>query len=145
MNRYPKEALVWRPRITRSDATQRRPWEDLTDLRDVSEETFLINLPGDASKIANEPSLRCLWDVVWGVSKMHLRCTHAGWVSLPWHVSKNKWHEIKKRYFEVNDLTKNWSIFFYLIYILKKNDPLNYWIYGMLGNREIFTFSNKIS
>ena len=32
-----------------------------------------------SQRFANQPSLRCLWDVAWDVSKMHLRCLHAGW------------------------------------------------------------------
>ena len=44
------------------DATQRRLWENLRDLRDVSEETSLINLQGDVSEICKsalfEMSLR---------------------------------------------------------------------------------------
>ena len=51
MNRQLKNALVWRPRITVSDATQRRLWENLIDLRDVSQEASLINLLGDISEI----------------------------------------------------------------------------------------------
>ena len=79
MNRWPQNALVWRPRITVSDATQRRFWENLKDLRDVSEEMPLINLLETSQRFANQPSLRCLLDAVWEASKMHLRCIHAGW------------------------------------------------------------------
>ena len=46
-----KNALVWMPRITVSDATQGRLWENLRDIRDVSEETSLINLLGDVPEI----------------------------------------------------------------------------------------------
>ena len=57
-----RNALVWSPRITVSDATQRRLWENLRDLGDVSEETSLINLPEDVSEICKlalfEMSLR---------------------------------------------------------------------------------------
>ena len=35
-----KNSSVWRPRITVSDATQKRLWENLRDLRDLSEETL---------------------------------------------------------------------------------------------------------
>ena len=55
-------ALVWRPRISLADATQRRLWENLRDLRDASEELSLINLQGDFSEICKsalfEMSLR---------------------------------------------------------------------------------------
>ena len=66
-----------------SDGTQRRPWENLRDLRDVSDETSLTNLQQDVSEICKsalfETSLRRLWDAVWDVSEMHLRCIHARW------------------------------------------------------------------
>ena len=49
-----------------ADVTQRRLWENLRDLRDVSEETSLINLQGDVSEICKsalfETSQRCVWD-----------------------------------------------------------------------------------
>ena len=37
--------------MTASDATQKRLRESLRDLRDVSDETFLLNLTGDVSEI----------------------------------------------------------------------------------------------
>ena len=46
MNIYAKDALVRRPIITFSDATQRRLLENLRDLRDVSEEISLNSLLG---------------------------------------------------------------------------------------------------
>ena len=68
-------ALVWRARITVSDATQRRLWENLRDLRDVSEKTSLINLPGDVSEICKlalfEMSLRCCTRRLKDASEMH--------------------------------------------------------------------------
>ena len=68
-----------------SDATQRRLWEKLRDLRQVSEETSLINLQRienlrKSQRFENNPSLRHLWNAAWGVSEMHLRCIHARWV-----------------------------------------------------------------
>ena len=68
-------ALVWRPRITLADATQRRLWENLRDLRDVSEETSLINLQEDVSKICKsaffEMSLRRCMRRLKDASEMH--------------------------------------------------------------------------
>ena len=68
-------ALNWRRRITVSDATQRRIWENLRDLREVSVETSLINFPGNISQICKsapfEMPLRCC--------TRRLRCIHAGW------------------------------------------------------------------
>ena len=68
-------ALVWRPRITVSDTTQRRLWENLRDLRDVSEETSLINLQGDVSEICKsalfEMSLRRCMRRLRDASEMH--------------------------------------------------------------------------
>ena len=68
-------ALVWRPRITLADATQRRLWENLRDFRDVSEETSLINLQGDVSEICKsalfETSLRRCMRRLRDASEMH--------------------------------------------------------------------------
>ena len=70
-------ALVWRPRITGSDATLRRIWENQGDLRDVSEEMSLTNLPGDVSEICKsalfEMSLRRCMRRLKNASEMH-RC-----------------------------------------------------------------------
>ena len=81
MNIYAKDALVRMPIITFSDATQRRLWENLRDLRDVSEEIYLINLLGGSWKFVNQPSLRCLWDTEWDVWDKYPICIHAGWVT----------------------------------------------------------------
>ena len=60
------------------DETQRRLWENIRDLRNVSEETFFIkNFRETSQRFANQPSLRCLWDAVRDVSDMHQRCIHA--------------------------------------------------------------------
>ena len=68
-------ALVWRPRITLADATQRRLWENLRDFRDVSEETSLINLQGDVSEICKstlfEMSLRRFMRRLRDASEIH--------------------------------------------------------------------------
>ena len=81
MNRQPKNDLVWRQRITASDATGL--WESLRDLRDVSEETSLINLPGDVSEISKsallEMSLRRCLIRLWDASEIHPGCL--GWSS----------------------------------------------------------------
>ena len=50
MNKQPKNPLIWRPRDVVSDANQRGLWENLRYLRDISEETSLINFPGDVSE-----------------------------------------------------------------------------------------------
>ena len=36
-----------------------------------------------SQRFANSHSLTCLWDTVWDVSKMHLRCIYAGWDITP--------------------------------------------------------------
>ena len=59
--------------------TQRQLWENLRNLWDVSEETSLINLPGDISEICKSALFEMFLRHVWNVSKMHLRCIHAGW------------------------------------------------------------------
>ena len=78
--------LVWRPKITVSDATQRRLWENLRDLRDVSQETSLINLPGDVSKIWKlalfEMYLRRSMRRLRNASEMH-PCSLEYWLTFP--------------------------------------------------------------
>ena len=58
-----------------ADATQRRLWENLRDLRDVSEETSLINLQEDVSEICKwalfEMSLRRCMRSLRDGSEMH--------------------------------------------------------------------------
>ena len=60
-------------------------------LRDVPEKTWEISAtsprrrlqyisPKTSPRLANQPSLRCLWDAAWDASEMHLRCIYAGWV-----------------------------------------------------------------
>ena len=70
-----KNALVWRLRNSLADATQRRLWENLRHLRDVSEETSLINLQGDVSEICKsglfEMSLRCCMSRLRDASEIH--------------------------------------------------------------------------
>ena len=70
-----KNSSVWRPRITVSDTTQRRLWENLRDLRDLSEETSLINLLRDVSEICKsalfEMSLRRCMRRLRDASEMH--------------------------------------------------------------------------
>ena len=67
--------LAWRQGITVSDATQRHLWENLRDLNDVSQETLLINLPGDISEISKsvlfEMSLRPFMRSLKDASQMH--------------------------------------------------------------------------
>ena len=59
-------------------------------LKDISEKTWEISTTSlrrrflsisreTSQKLANQYSLRCLWDPLWNVSKMHLRCIHFGW------------------------------------------------------------------
>ena len=86
-----ENALIWRPRFTVSDATQRRLWENLRDLRDVSEETSLINLPGDVSEICKsalfEMSLRRCMRRLNDAFEMHpcrLGCVTLAYLK-PWH------------------------------------------------------------
>ena len=97
MNRWPKIALVWKPRITVSDATQRRLQENLRDLWDVPEETPLINLPVDVPEICKstlfEMSLRHCMRRLIDASEMH-PC----WLGSFRIVSGMKHHEIRWNY-----------------------------------------------
>ena len=62
-------------RFTLSDTTQRRFWENLRNLWDISEETSLINIPGDVSEICKsalfEMSLRRCIRRLKDASEMH--------------------------------------------------------------------------
>ena len=69
MKRLPKNALVWTPRITVSDATQIGLWENLNNIGDVSEETSSISLPGDVSEICNS----ALFELSLGLCMRHLK------------------------------------------------------------------------
>ena len=70
-----KKASVWKQWITGSDETQRRLWEDLRDLRDVSEEASLIYLTVDISEVCKsalfEMSLRRWMRRLRDASEMH--------------------------------------------------------------------------
>ena len=60
-----KNASVWKPEITLSVVTRRCLWQNLRDLREVSEGTSLTISPKTSQKFANQPCLRCLRGNAW--------------------------------------------------------------------------------
>ena len=103
----------------RSHVTQRRLWENLRDIRDVSEEMYLINLQRDVLHIS------LLWDVSETLHETSQRRIHAGWHCWWGQRNKeNKWYLAeavttqtcfaRKEFWNIRETTGNhlwWSLF----------------------------------
>ena len=99
-----------------SDATQRRLWENLRDLKDVSEETSLTNLQQDVPEICKsalfETSLRRCIRRLRDASEMHPCPLRKFFIMAlyKWKLQKyNTWNTTKQLILKINAAIRNWD------------------------------------